>query len=103
VPPLIAGTLQEVYGSTSIGLMLAAVASTSLVCIYLLPETNGTRLQAEQRLERFDVPMTQPSRSKLQLPGTGRWLSRSVQTGAAASVRQRPAAGAAIRRVDQTH
>jgi Sugar (and other) transporter len=44
VPPLIAGTLQATYGSWAIGLMLASYALTSLVCTYLLPETNGKRL-----------------------------------------------------------
>jgi metabolite-proton symporter len=107
VPPLIAGTLLATYGSWAISLMLATIAAASLVCIYLLPETNGTTLRAEQRFERFEVPFgvlaSQPSRTRLQLPGTGRWLSRSIQTGPAASVRQDPAAGAAIRRVDQAH
>jgi MFS family permease len=44
VPPLIAGALQVTYGGWAVGLMLAAFAFTSLVCIYLLPETNGTAL-----------------------------------------------------------
>ncbi len=43
-PPLIAGTLLATYGSWAIGLMLAALTSVSLVCTYLLPETNGTTL-----------------------------------------------------------
>jgi nitrate/nitrite transporter NarK len=43
-PPLIAGTLLATYGSWAIGLMLAALTSVSLVCTYLLPETNGTAL-----------------------------------------------------------
>lgn len=43
-PPLIAGTLQATYGSWAIGFMLAALTSVSLVCTYLLPETNGTAL-----------------------------------------------------------
>lgn len=43
-PPLIAGTLLVTYGSWAIGLMLAALTSVSLVCTYLLPETNGTAL-----------------------------------------------------------
>jgi metabolite-proton symporter len=45
-PPLIAGTLQATYGSTAIGLMLATVAAVSLVCTYLLPETNRTTLRS---------------------------------------------------------
>ena len=44
VPPLVAGTLLETYGSWSIGLMLGAFTLTSLVCTYLLPETYGTEL-----------------------------------------------------------
>ncbi|WP_297725145.1 MFS transporter [Mycobacterium sp.] len=46
LPPLMAGTLLATYGSWSIGLMLAALALASLVCTYLLPETNGTTLGA---------------------------------------------------------
>ncbi len=46
VPPLIAGTLLETYGSWAIGLMLAILAAISLVCTYLLPETNGTALRS---------------------------------------------------------
>ncbi|MBO0878963.1 MAG: MHS family MFS transporter [Mycobacterium sp.] len=48
VPPLIAGTLQATCGSWSVGLMLAAVATVSLVCVYLLPETNGITLRSTQ-------------------------------------------------------
>jgi metabolite-proton symporter len=48
LPPLVAGTLQATYGGWAIGLMLAAVALTSLVCTYLLPETNGTALRCTQ-------------------------------------------------------
>jgi metabolite-proton symporter len=44
MPPLIAGTLLATYGSWAIGLMLAALSAASLVCTYLLPETNGTAL-----------------------------------------------------------
>jgi MFS family permease len=44
LPPLIAGTLLTTYGSWSIGAMLGALAVTSLVCTYLLPETHGTSL-----------------------------------------------------------
>jgi hypothetical protein len=44
LPPLIAGTLLTTYGSWSIGAMLGALALTSLVCTYLLPETHGTML-----------------------------------------------------------
>jgi metabolite-proton symporter len=45
LPPLIAGTLQATYGSWAISLMLAVIAAGSLVCTYLLPETNGTTLR----------------------------------------------------------
>ncbi len=48
LPPLIAGTLLTTYGSWSIGLMLATLALTSLVCTYLLPETSGTALRTTQ-------------------------------------------------------
>ena len=48
VPPLIAGTLQATYGSWAIGPMLAILALASLVCTYLLPETNGTALHSAQ-------------------------------------------------------
>lgn len=44
LPPLIAGTLLATYGSWAIGVMLAAFALTSIVCTYLLPETNRTAL-----------------------------------------------------------
>jgi fucose permease len=48
IPPLIAGTLQARYGSTAIGLMLATITLISLVCSYLLPETNGKTLRLTQ-------------------------------------------------------
>jgi predicted MFS family arabinose efflux permease len=48
LPPLVAGTLLATVGSWAIGLMLAALAVTSLVCTYLLPETNGTALRTTQ-------------------------------------------------------
>jgi MFS family permease len=48
LPPLIAGTLMASYGSWSIGLILATLASASLVCTYLLPETHGTKLRTTQ-------------------------------------------------------
>jgi metabolite-proton symporter len=44
MPPLIAGTLLATYGSWAIGLMLATLSVASLVCTYVLPETNGTAL-----------------------------------------------------------
>lgn len=44
VPPLIASTLQQAYGSWAISLMLVILVTTSLVCVYLLPETAGTDL-----------------------------------------------------------
>jgi hypothetical protein len=46
LPPLIAGTLQAICGSWAIGLLLALVSAISLVCSYLLPETNGTALRS---------------------------------------------------------
>jgi metabolite-proton symporter len=48
LPPLIAGTLRATYGSWAIGLMLVVLALTSVVCTYLLPETNGTKLRTTQ-------------------------------------------------------
>jgi MFS family permease len=64
LPPLIAGTLQATYGSWAIGPMLAILALASLVCTYLLPETNGTALQSA----RVDAEAP----SELGLPGAGR-------------------------------
>jgi MFS family permease len=49
VPPLIAGTLQATYGGWAIGVMLATVALTSLVCTYVLPETSGATLRSTRR------------------------------------------------------
>jgi metabolite-proton symporter len=46
--PLIAGALQATFGGWAIGIMLAAVALTSTVCTYLLPETNRTALRRTQ-------------------------------------------------------
>jgi metabolite-proton symporter len=46
LPPMIAGTLQATYGSWAIGLMLATIAATSMLCTYLLPETGGTTLRS---------------------------------------------------------
>lgn len=46
-PPLIAGTLLASYGSWAIGLMLAVLVVTSLMCTYLLPETQGTALAVD--------------------------------------------------------
>jgi MFS family permease len=45
LPPLIAGTLRATYGSWAIGLVLTVLALISVVCTYLLPETNGTKLR----------------------------------------------------------
>lgn len=42
LPPLLAGSLVASYGSWAIGVMLSILAVTSLVCTYLLPETNAT-------------------------------------------------------------
>jgi metabolite-proton symporter len=44
VPPLIAEGLRVTYGGWAIGVMLAVFALVSLVCTYLLPETNRTAL-----------------------------------------------------------
>jgi Sugar (and other) transporter len=46
LPPLVAGTVQASYGSWAIGPMLAVLASASLVCTYLLPETKGIALHS---------------------------------------------------------
>jgi nitrate/nitrite transporter NarK len=48
LPPLIAGTLLATYGSWTIGLMLATLALISLLCTYVLPETNGTALRTTE-------------------------------------------------------
>ncbi|MBC9075142.1 hypothetical protein IAR57_06275, partial [Mycobacterium canettii] len=44
LPPVIAGALVATYGSWAIGVMLAILALTSLVCTYRLPETAGSAL-----------------------------------------------------------
>lgn len=66
LPPLIAGTLLASYGSWAIGLMLSTLALASLVCTYLLPETNGTALRTTRGVHVGHVP------SELELPGSGR-------------------------------
>jgi hypothetical protein len=55
VPPLIAGTLQATYGGWAIGLMLAIVALVSLVCTYLLPETNGAAFRSIRGADNASV------------------------------------------------
>jgi metabolite-proton symporter len=55
VPPLIAGTLQATYGSWAIGVMLATIALVSVVCTYLLPETNGTALRSTRSADVASV------------------------------------------------
>jgi metabolite-proton symporter len=47
LPPLIADTLLATSGSWAVGLMLAVLVLVSLVCTYLLPETNGTALSSQ--------------------------------------------------------
>jgi MFS family permease len=56
LPPLVAGTVQASYGSWAIGPMLAVLASASLVCTYLLPETKGRALQATRERDVAVVP-----------------------------------------------
>jgi MFS family permease len=56
LPPLIAGTLVTSFGSWSIGLMLAALALTSVVCTYVLPETNATALRTTQGVHVGQAP-----------------------------------------------
>jgi metabolite-proton symporter len=53
LPPLIAGTLQATFGGTAVGVMLAIIALASTVCIYLLPETNGTTLRGGEPSNRL--------------------------------------------------
>jgi MFS family permease len=65
LPPLIAGTLLATYGSWAIGLMLATLALASLVCTYLLPETNGTALRSTRDADVAAVA------AELELPGDG--------------------------------
>ena len=60
LPPLIAGTLQATYGSWAIGPMLAILALASLVCTYLLPETNGTALHSAQGAGVAECPRLTP-------------------------------------------
>lgn len=64
-PPLIAGTLLAIYGSWAIGLMLGVLTFVSLVCTYLLPETNGTALG----------PSVADVRPELERPARGPQLS----------------------------
>jgi MFS family permease len=66
LPPLLAGTLLATYGSWAIGLMLAILALTSLVCTYLLPETIGTALRTTQGVH-IGHPHAEP-----EAPGSGR-------------------------------
>jgi MFS family permease len=66
LPPLIAGTLLATYGSWAIGLMLGALALTSLACTYVLPETNGTALRTTEGVHVGHVP------PELERPGSGR-------------------------------
>ncbi|SPM32396.1 MFS family permease [Mycobacterium rhizamassiliense] len=47
-PPLIAQPLTHHYGAGAIGLMMAALVVVSLVSTYLLPETKGTSLAANE-------------------------------------------------------
>jgi len=55
VPPLIAGSLRVTYGGWAISLMLATVAAVSLVCTFLLPETNGTALSGPASRSSVEV------------------------------------------------
>jgi metabolite-proton symporter len=55
VPPLIAEALRATYGGWAIGVMLAILTMVSLVCTYLLPETNGTVLRSAQSAD--DAPV----------------------------------------------
>jgi metabolite-proton symporter len=64
VPPMIAGALLATYGSWAIGLMLTTVALVSLVCTYLLPETNGIALRSARR-DRPALP--EPARSAVPI------------------------------------
>jgi metabolite-proton symporter len=57
VPPLIAGALRATYGGWAIGLMMAVLALVSLVCTYLLPETNGTALRSVQGADDASVAL----------------------------------------------
>jgi metabolite-proton symporter len=66
LPPLIAGTLLATYGSWAIGIMLATLALTSLVCTFLLPETNGTALRTTQGVQVGHGP------AEVELPSSGR-------------------------------
>ncbi|MBO0881893.1 MAG: MHS family MFS transporter [Mycobacterium sp.] len=72
LPPLIAGTLQATYGGWVIGVMLASFALTSLVCTYLLPETNGIALQSTRGVDDVSV------RPELELSGVHHRRSTSV-------------------------
>jgi len=45
VPTIVAAPLSQSYGVVSVGVMLAAAVTVSLVCTVLLPETKGVALQ----------------------------------------------------------
>jgi len=64
LPPLIAGTLVATFGSWAIGLMLAALALTSVACTYVLPETSGTALRTTQGVHVGHTP------AEVELPGS---------------------------------
>jgi metabolite-proton symporter len=55
VPPLIAEALRATYGGWAIGVMLAIFTLVSLVCTYLLPETNGTVLRSRRDIDEASV------------------------------------------------
>ena len=55
VPPPVAGMLQATYGSWAIGCTLATLTAASLVCTYLLPETNGTTLSGPASRSSVEV------------------------------------------------
>ncbi|MBO0884909.1 MAG: MFS transporter, partial [Mycobacterium sp.] len=61
--PLIAEPLHVTFGGWAIGVMLASFALTSLVCTYLLPETNGRALRSTRGVDDVSV------RPELELPG----------------------------------
>jgi metabolite-proton symporter len=55
VPPLIAEGLRATYGGLAIGVMLAALSLGSLVCTYLLRETNATVLRSIRAVDDQSV------------------------------------------------
>lgn len=58
IPPLISAALVAAYGSWTIGVMIAALVTVSLVCTYRLTDTTGTSLTLPPQLVHAPPPQT---------------------------------------------